>query len=101
MSLFFRPLFQVFSLNLYPMRLRVLFICFIFSVAVIAQKHQKFLDAGIKLMNEEKYPEALTELKSAVSAGPKVAENYYQRGRCYLNLGKNEDAIKDLVKAIE
>lgn len=83
------------------MRLRALLICLFFSIVVSAQKHQKFLDAGIKLMSEEKYEEALAQLKSAVSAGPKVAENYYQRGRCYLNLGKNEEALKDLTKATE
>lgn len=83
------------------MHFRSLLAVLFFSVSVLAQKHQKFLDAGIKLMSEEKYEDALVQLKSAVSANSKFAESYYQRGRCYLNLGKNEDAIKDLIKAIE
>jgi tetratricopeptide (TPR) repeat protein len=83
------------------MHLRALLICLFFSIVVSAQKHQKFLDAGIQLMNEEKYDLALNEFKSAVSANPKSAESYYQRGRCYLNLGKNAEAKKDLDKAIE
>lgn len=83
------------------MHLRFLVVVLFFSFSLLAQKHQKFLDAGIKLMNEEKYEDALVQLKSAVSAGSKVAETYYQRGRCYLNLGKNEEALKDLIKATE
>src|ERR1044071_2437204 len=89
------------SLNLYPMRLKLLFICIIFSFVVPAQKQQKFFDAGMKLISEEKYELAIGELKNAIAANPKFAESYYQRGRCYLNLGKNADAKKDLDKAIE
>ncbi len=70
------------------MRLTALIIFLSLCFGLKAQKHQKFLDAGVQLMSQEKYDEALIQLKSAVSAGPKVAENYYQRGRCYLNLGK-------------
>ena len=83
------------------MRLTAIILFLSLSLGLLSQKQQKFLDAGIKLMNEEKYELALNEFKSAVSANPKFAESYYQRGRCYLNLGKNAEAKKDLDKAIE
>src|SRR5207248_1867338 len=83
------------------MHLRAFLICLFFSFSILAQKQQKFLDAGIKLMGEEKYELAIGELKNAINANPKFAESYYQRGRCYLNLGKNVDAKNDLDKAIE
>jgi tetratricopeptide (TPR) repeat protein len=84
-----------------PMRLKLLTLLAFLSAFGLAQKHQKFLEEGMRLMNEEKYEPALAEFKKAIAANPKFAESYYQRGRCYMNLGKFTDARTDLGLAID
>ena len=83
------------------MYLRVLLICLCFSISALAQKQQKFLDAGLKLISEEKYELAIGELKNAIAANPKFAESYYQRGNTSTLVSLSNNYENDLIRAAE
>ena len=62
-----------------------------------AQQHSI---AGVKLVEQEKWNEAIAEYDEAIRLDPKLAQAYYNRGNAYANLGQHQRAIQDYDEAI-
>lgn len=59
-----------------------------------------YREKAIALYNLEKYQEALTVLKRAVTIQNNFDEGYYWMGRCYEKLNQKEDAIQSYQSAL-
>ena len=55
----------------------------------------KHTSDGAKLVEEEKYEDAIKEFDQAIEIYPDYAEAFNRRGVAYLYLGQNERAIQD------
>lgn len=59
-----------------------------------------YCERGSKLMNENKYGDAITDFDKAISLNPTNAHYYFQRGFAYLELGNPKQCLEDLNEAI-
>jgi tetratricopeptide (TPR) repeat protein len=57
--------------------------------------------AGLELVAQQKYGEAVTAFSTAISAGGAVAEEYYYRGLSYGHLQEYQRAADDFTKSLE
>ncbi len=62
---------------------------------------QPYLNVGILLMNKKQPSEAVTAFDRVIAMKPDLAEGYYYRGLCRLQLKQNAEAKGDLRKALE
>lgn len=69
---------------------------------LIAQKesYQQNVELAKKKLDAKMYEEAITYIDKAILKKPKVAENYYIKGVCYLKQGKYKESIEQLDIAI-
>lgn len=58
------------------------------------------LDTGKKSLAKGEYKNAVACLSQSIEEDPKCEAHFY-RGQCYLAMGKHQDALNDLDKAIE
>ena len=56
---------------------------------------------GNQYLEQQKYNEAIVELKNAVQADPKFGEARARLGAAYLKVGNNGDALRELVRAAD
>jgi len=62
---------------------------------------QPYLNVGILLMNKKNPKEALPAFDRAIAIQPDLADAYYYRGLCHMQLKENAAARADLRKALE
>jgi tetratricopeptide (TPR) repeat protein len=62
---------------------------------------QPFLNIGILLMNKKRPSEAIGAFDKVIAAKPDLADAYYYRGLCRLQMKQNAEAKADLKKALE
>lgn len=58
-------------------------------------------DAALKYFKQGKYAESAKEWESTVANAPDYAYGHFMLGYCYLKLGKHQDAVEPLRKAVE
>ncbi len=62
---------------------------------------QPYLNVGILLMNKKQPSEAVAAFDRVVAMKPDMADGYYYRGLCRMQLKQNAEAKADLKKALE
>ena len=62
---------------------------------------RKYLESGMKYMEQEKYDSAAIQFKKALQIDPKYAEAHYQLANADMKQGKNSDAFKEMSTAVE
>ena len=62
---------------------------------------KKYLESGMKYMDQEKYDSAAIQFKKALQIDPKYAEAHYQLAEADLKQQKNPDAFKEMSAAVE
>ena len=62
---------------------------------------QPYLNVGILLLNKKAPKEALSAFDRAIAIKPDLADAYYYRGLCHMQLKENAEAKADLRKALE
>ncbi|MGC2110011.1 MAG: tetratricopeptide repeat protein, partial [Candidatus Korobacteraceae bacterium] len=62
---------------------------------------RKYLESGMKYMDQEKYDSAIIQFKKALQIDPKYAEGHYQLANAYLKEGRNSDAFKEMTEVVE
>jgi tetratricopeptide (TPR) repeat protein len=62
--------------------------------------NQGFID-GVKLVKDQQYQEALTKLRAAVAADPKLEPAWHYIGVCHFYLNQDQEAVTALQKAID
>lgn len=62
---------------------------------------QPYLNVGILLMNKKKPSDAVAAFDRAIAIKPDLADAYYYRGLCHLQMKHNGEARTDLRKALE
>ena len=62
---------------------------------------RKYLESGLKYMDQEKYDSADIQFKKALQIDPKYAEAHYQLAEADLKQQKSADAFKEMSAAVE
>lgn len=62
---------------------------------------QPYLNMGILLLNRKEPKEALSAFDRAITIKPDLADAYYYRGLCHMQLKENAEARADLRKALD
>src|SRR5437762_14062633 len=65
------------------------------ATAVCCGQAEETLNAGLKLHEAGKPKEAMREYDRAITANPKLAQAYFNRGNAHYDLGQNEQASND------
>ena len=59
-----------------------------------------FHNRGISRYELDQFELALEDFNYAIHLDPKVAKYFYSRGKCFLSMGKREEACEDLHRAV-
>jgi len=62
---------------------------------------KKYLESGMKYMDQQKYDAAAIQFKKAIQIDPKFAEAHYQLALADLKLNKNQEAFKEMSQVVE
>src|SRR3954470_4091292 len=62
---------------------------------------RKYLASGTKYMQEQKYKEAIVQLRSAVKVDPKFGEARYQLAEAYARAGDAGGAYREYLRAAD
>jgi Flp pilus assembly protein TadD len=62
---------------------------------------QPYLNVGILLLNQKKPKDAISAFDRALTIKPDLADAYYYRGLCHMQLKENAEARADLRKALD
>lgn len=62
---------------------------------------RKYVESGMKYMEQKKYDSAVIQFKKALQVDPKYAEAHYQLGTAQLDLQHYPEAYKELSQAVE
>src|SRR5664279_280702 len=62
---------------------------------------KKYLESGMKYMEQEKYDAAAIQFRKALQIDPKYAEAHYQLAKADLKQDKNSEAFKEMSQAVE
>ena len=66
------------------------------AVALDPKLAKGFLELGILLSDQQRYKEAIQQLRSAASLDPGLAQAHYRLARAYQRTGQEELAAKEL-----
>lgn len=69
--------------------------------AIDAQRSINFNNLGQALAMQQKYPEAIIELKKAISLAPDLPQPHLNLAEIYIKLNHKKGALKELKKAFE
>jgi tetratricopeptide (TPR) repeat protein len=64
-----------------------------------SEEAAKFMQQGLAELESEKYKEAAENFSQAINLAESEAEGYINRGRAYILLGKNDEALADFKQA--
>jgi tetratricopeptide (TPR) repeat protein len=62
---------------------------------------RKYVESGLKYMEQKKYDSAVIQFKKALQVDPKYAEAHYQLGTAELDLQHYQDGYRELSQAVE
>ena len=62
---------------------------------------KKYLESGMKYMDQEKYDSAVIQFKKAIQIDPKFAEAHYQLALADLKVSHNQDAFREMSQTVE
>src|ERR1700678_131759 len=62
---------------------------------------KKYLESGMKYMDQQKYDSAAIQFKKALQIDPKYADAHYQLGLSDMKLEKRQEAFKEMSSAVE
>src|ERR1700744_3340121 len=62
---------------------------------------KKYLESGMKYMDQQKYDSAIIQFKKALQIDPKFAEAHYQLAEADMKLDHNQDAFKEMSQVVE
>ena len=62
---------------------------------------KKYLESGMKYMDQQKYDAAAIQFKKAIQIDPKFAEAHYQLAEADMKLSKNSEAFKEMSQVVE
>ena len=65
------------------------------------QNYEAWLVAGMAYLQSEDYAQALGALDKAISLNEEAWEVYYYRGKAHLGLGEGQQAVNDLIVAVQ
>ena len=64
-------------------------------------RKQKYLESGMRYMQEGKYPEASIQLQNAIKIDPRFADAHYEFAQCLMNMGNWRGAYGELMRTID
>src|SRR5690349_17112624 len=62
---------------------------------------KKYLESGMKYMDQQKYDSAAIQFKKALQVDPKYADAHYELATADLKLEKRQEAFKEMSQAVE
>src|SRR5579863_6469305 len=62
---------------------------------------KKYLESGMKYMDDSKYDSAVIQFRKAIQIDPKFAEAHYQLAEADLKLTHNQDAFREMSQVVE
>src|SRR5580704_18657716 len=62
---------------------------------------KKYLESGMKYMEQQKYDSAIIQFRKAIQIDPKYAEAHYELAEADLKLTHNQDAFREMSQVVE
>ena len=62
---------------------------------------KKYLESGMKYMEQEKYDSAIIQFRKAIQIDPKFADAHYQLAEADLKLQHNQEAFREMSQTVE
>ncbi len=67
----------------------------------VENPEEPYYENGMRLMQEQQYPEAIAAFSDAIRAEPDYTEAYFNRGTAYMAVGEAEKAFADYERTLE
>ena len=81
--------------------LHIFTLCFALFISACNESISTQINKGYKLQEQSKYKEAIDIYSAVIKKNSKIQEAYFQRGYCFQQIGKFDNALWDYNTVIE